>query len=166
MCTADRMSVVPAVDHSGRSGSSAVRTIERPDALDYTLQGRATWLKSRSRDVYARAVSLFERAMTLDPGSIEAQSWLATELASRALDGLTETPTADIGRAEELAAQAVAASPRNQHAHFAKGQVLRAQRRPQEAIPEYEMVIALNRNHVNALRLSVGASSTPERSRR
>jgi hypothetical protein len=29
--------------------------------------------------------------------------------------------------------------------------VLRAQRRPQEAIPEYEMVIALNRNHVNAL---------------
>ena len=56
-----------------------------------------------------------------------------------------------ISRAEELAAHAVTASPRNQHAHFAKGQVLRAQRRPQEAIPEYETVIAFNRNHVNAL---------------
>jgi hypothetical protein len=59
-------------------------------------------------------------ALTLDPGSIEAQSWLATELASRALDGLTDTPAADIARAEELVAQAVTASPRNQHALFAK----------------------------------------------
>jgi len=132
-------------------GAEAARSIEHLDALDYTLQGRATWLKPRSRDVYAKAVSLFERALALDTSSIEAQSWLATELASRALDGLTDTPAADIARAEELAAQAVMASPRNQHAHFAKGQVLRAQHRPQEAIPEYETVIAFNRNHVNAL---------------
>jgi TolB-like protein/Tfp pilus assembly protein PilF len=132
-------------------GAEAARSIEHPDALDYTLQGRATWLKPRSRDVYAEAVSLFERALELDAGSIEAQSWLATELASRALDELTDTPAADIARAEKLATQAVTASPRNQHAHFAKGQVLRAQRRPQEAIPEYETVLAFNRNHVNAL---------------
>jgi adenylate cyclase len=132
-------------------GAEAARSIDHPDALDYTLQGRATWLKPRSRDVYAKAVSLFERALVLDASSIDAQSWLATELASRALDGLTDTPSADIARAEGLAAQAVMASPRNQHAHFAKGQVLRAQHRPQEAIPEYETVIALNRNHVNAL---------------
>jgi tetratricopeptide (TPR) repeat protein len=132
-------------------GAEAARSIGHPDALDYTLQGRATWLKPRSREVYANAVSLFERALALDAGSIEAQSWLATELASRALDGLTDTPAADIARAEELATQAVTASPRNQHAHFANGQVLRAQHRPREAIPEYETVIAFNRNHVNAL---------------
>jgi TolB-like protein/class 3 adenylate cyclase len=132
-------------------GPEAARSIEHPDALDYTLQGRATWLKPRSRDVYAEAVSLFERALALDAGSIEARSWLATELASRALDELSDTPAADVARAEELATQAVMASARNQHAHFAKGQVLRAQRRPQEAIPEYETVIAFNRNHVNAL---------------
>jgi adenylate cyclase len=132
-------------------GAEAARSIGHPDALDYTLQGRATWLKPRSREVYAKAVSLFERALALDAGSIEAQSWLATELASRVLDGLTDTPAADIARAQELAAQAVMASPRNQHAHFAKGQVLRAQLRPREAIPEYETVIAFNRNHVNAL---------------
>ena len=132
-------------------GAEAARSIEHPDALDYTLQGRATWLKPRSQDVYAEAVNLFKRALALDPGCSEAQSWLATELASRALDELTDTPAADIARAEELAAQAVTASPRNPHAHFAKGQVLRAQRRPQEAISEYETVIAFNRNHVNAL---------------
>jgi len=101
--------------------------------------------------MYAKAVSLFQRALALDAGSIEAQSWLATALASRVLDGLTDTPAADIARAEELAAQAVTAAPRNQQAHFAKGQVLRAQHRPQEAIPEYETVFAFNCNHVNAL---------------
>jgi len=101
-------------------GAEAARLIEHPDALDYTLQGRATWLKPRSRDVYAKAVSLFERALALDAGSIEAQSWLATELASRALDGLTDTPAADIARAEELAAQAVTASPRKPACAFRK----------------------------------------------
>ncbi|MGC1884900.1 MAG: adenylate/guanylate cyclase domain-containing protein [Stellaceae bacterium] len=70
----------------------AARPTERPDALAYTLRGRATWLKPRSRDTYAEAISLFEHALTLDPGSVEAQSWLATELASRALDGLTDRP--------------------------------------------------------------------------
>jgi TolB-like protein/Flp pilus assembly protein TadD len=131
--------------------AEADRSTERPDALAYTLRGRATWLKPRSPDTYAEAVSLFERALELDPGSVEAQSWLATELASRALDGLTDSAAADIARAERLTAQALTASPRSPHAHFAKGHVLRAQRRPEEAISEYEMVIAFNRNHVNAL---------------
>ncbi len=131
--------------------AEAARPTERPDALAYTLRGRATWLKPRSPDTYAEAVSLFERALELDPGSVEAQSWLATELASRALDGLTDSAAADIARAEGLTAQALTASPRSPHAHFAKGHVLRVQRRPEEAISEYGMVIAFNRNHVNAL---------------
>jgi adenylate cyclase len=131
--------------------AEADRPTERPDALAYTLRGRATWLKPRSPDTYAEAISLFERALELDPGSVKAQSWLATELASRALDGLTDSAAADIARAEGLTAQALTASPRSPHAHFAKGHVLRVQRRPEEAISEYEMVIAFNRNHVNAL---------------
>jgi tetratricopeptide (TPR) repeat protein len=45
----------------------------------------------------------------------------------------------------------LAASPRSALAHYAKGQVLRAQLRPEEAIPEYEMAIAFNRNWVSAI---------------
>ncbi len=59
---------------------------------------------------------------------------------------MTDSAAADIARAEELAGQALAASPRSPLAHFAKGQVLRAQRRFEEAIPEYETVLAFNRN--------------------
>ena len=50
-----------------------------------------------------------------------------------------------------LVDQALAASPRYALAHFAKGHVLRAQNRWEEAIPEYETVLAFNRNWVGAL---------------
>ena len=63
---------------------------------------------------------------------------------------MTDTAAADIARAEDLAERALAASPRSSVARFAKAQVLRAQHRYDEAIPEYETVIALNRNWAHA----------------
>ena len=64
---------------------------------------------------------------------------------------MADTAAADIARADGLAQQLWAASPRNPLVHFAKGQVLRAQGRFEEAIPEYETAIASNRNWVGAL---------------
>jgi len=64
---------------------------------------------------------------------------------------MSDSAAADITRAEGLVGQALAASPRSPLAHFAKGQVLRAQRRFAEAIPEYETALAFNRNWVAAL---------------
>ena len=66
------------------------------------------------------AVPHFERALALDQESVAAQSWLAIELAARALDFMTDTAAADIARAEELAARASAASPRSSLVRFAK----------------------------------------------
>src|SRR5262249_44605122 len=53
-------------------------------------------------------------------------------------------------RARELSEHALAAAPHRAPAYFAKGQVLRAQRRNADAIPEYETVLALDRNWVYA----------------
>ena len=131
--------------------AEAARPTERPDAVDYILRGRAALYKPPSRDSYAEAVSLFERGLALDPRLVEAQSWLATALANRVIDNVSDSPLADIARAEGSVGQALTASPRSPLAHFAKGQVLRAQRRPAEAISEYQTVIGFNRNHVNAL---------------
>jgi TolB-like protein len=130
--------------------AAAARPIEHPDALDYILRGRAARLKPPSRENRAEQVLLFERALALDPASVAAQSWLAIELAARALDFMTDTAAADIARAEGLAVRALAAAPRSSVARFAKGQVLRAQHRYDEAILEYETVIALNRNWAHA----------------
>jgi len=131
-------------------GAEAAQPTENPDALDYILRGRAAWNKGPTRDSYAQAISLFERALALDPRSAEAQSRLAGALAARAIVGLTDAAAADIARAEGLIAQVLEALPRSPFAHWVKGQVLRAQGRCEEAIPEYETVIALNRNFLGA----------------
>jgi tetratricopeptide (TPR) repeat protein len=59
---------------------------------------------------------------------------------------MTNSAAADLARAEGLVNLALAASPRGWLAHFVKGHVLRAQKRWQESIPEYERALALNRN--------------------
>jgi adenylate cyclase len=131
--------------------AEAVRLTGHPDALDYILRGRAAEFKPNSRDVYAEAISLFEYALTIDPQSVEAQSRLAIALTSRVLDQMTASTAADIARAEGLVRQALEAAPRSPLVHFAKGQILRVQRRYAEAIPEYEAVITFDRNWVRAL---------------
>jgi TolB-like protein len=126
--------------------AEAARPIERPDTRDFILRGRAVRLQPPSRENRAEAIALFERAWVLDPQSAAAQSWLAIALTARVLDFMALTASADIARAEELSDRALATLPRSTIAHFAKAQVLRAQHRYADAIPEYEMVIALNRN--------------------
>ena len=74
-------------------------------------------------------------------------------LTARVLDQMSPSVAADIARAEEQVRQAVEAAPSSLLvlAHYAKGQILRVHNRYAEAIPEYEIAIALNRNWVNAL---------------
>jgi TolB-like protein len=128
----------------------ASRQIEAPDTRDYILRGRAARLRPPTRENRAEQVALFEQALAFDPNSVGAQSWLAIELAARAVDLMTDTAAADIARAEDLAKGALAAAPRYSVARFAMAQVLRAQHRYEEAITEYEAVLALNRNWAHA----------------
>lgn len=102
----------------GLIAAETARPTEHSDALDYILRGRATRLKPNSRNVVAEAISLYERALSLDPESIEAQSQLASSLMSRVLDGMTDSAAADLTRVEKLVDQALAASPRYALAHF------------------------------------------------
>jgi adenylate cyclase len=129
-------------------GVEASHPTDHPDAVDYILRGRAAVSNPRSRWAHAAAISLFERALMLDPRSVAAQSWLAVALGSRVINQMTDTTASDIAQAEGLVGQALAASPRNAIVHFARGEVLRAQRRYDEAIPEYETVLAFDRNSI------------------
>jgi adenylate cyclase len=129
--------------------AEAARPTQHPDAVDYIFRGRAVLRGGPpSRERYAEGIALFEHALALDPQSVEAKCPLASNLASRVIDNMTDTAAADLVRGEDLAGQALAAAPRNGVAHNAKGQVLRAQRRYAEAIPEYEAAISSNFNPV------------------
>ena len=128
--------------------AEAGRCTEHCDVLDYVFRGRSVYSKPVTADRHGEAIGWYERALAIDPRSVEALSSLATSLAGRVLDGMTDIPTADVQRAEALVRSALAVSPHNPRAHFARGQLFRAQGRYEEAILEYEMVIALNRNWV------------------
>ena len=130
--------------------AEAARPTSDPDAFDYLLRGRVAMF-DLTRESYARAITLFERALALDPDSAVIQSWLAGALAGRVVDGLTSSAEEDIARAESLATKALAASPRSGLAHFVNGTILRARKQCGKAISEYETVIALEPSYVRAL---------------
>ncbi len=132
--------------------AEAARESEHLDALDYLFRGRAVaWGKPPSAKDFTEAIGLFERALTLDPNSVGAQSWLAIVLANRLLDFPAHAANGDLERAQELASKAVSASSRSSVAHFAEGQVLRVQKRYEEAIAEFETVLTFNRNWAGAI---------------
>jgi TolB-like protein/DNA-binding winged helix-turn-helix (wHTH) protein len=130
--------------------AEAAHRTERPDVLEYILRARAAYAKPVSHERNTEGIRLLELALALDPHSAEAQSMMASALAGRVLNGLTVSAAADLERAKGLSEQALAASPGSPVAHFAKGQIRRAQRRYAEAIPEYETVLASDRNWVYA----------------
>ena len=131
--------------------AEVARPSQHPDAQDYILHGRAVGMKPQSRETSAEVIALYEQALALDPQSVETQGRLAIALMGRVLNNMTDTPAADLARAEALAQQATAASPHNDLVHQARGLFFRAQRRYAEAIPEYEAMLAANRNAVFAL---------------
>jgi len=135
------------------SRREAASRTDNPDALEYILRGRAAYWKSglQSRDLFAETLELYERALALDPRSVEAKSQIANMLAVRAGNRWSESPALDFRRAAELAEQALAASPRDYLAHYARGSVLRFQGRCEEAILEYEAALESNPNWLNSL---------------
>jgi TolB-like protein/class 3 adenylate cyclase/Tfp pilus assembly protein PilF len=126
-------------------GAEAGRSTANPDALDYILRGRATLNRGGGRENWAEATKMFESALTLDPSSISAKIWLALAIIGPVLDGVVDPGDADLKRAEELIEQALITS-RDPLAHLAKGQLMRARGWFANAIPEYEAVIASDRN--------------------
>ena len=132
-------------------GAEAAQAADNADAMDYLLRARVAGWKPPSPERHAEVIGLLERALALDPASVEARRRLVITLAGRVSDKMTDAPAADLARAETLIKEALAASPRSPTVHYAKGRLLRAQQRCEEAIPEYEILIAFNRNDVDAI---------------
>ena len=80
-------------------GREADRPTRYPDAFDYILRGNAVMNVPKTRKTYAEAISLFDRALALDPRTVEAQSFLAIYLAGRVTADVTDTPPLPIWRA-------------------------------------------------------------------
>jgi adenylate cyclase len=132
-------------------GAETARATDRPDALDYLLRGRAVHGTGGVRENVEKAADLYGRALALDPSSVEAQSRLANALVSRAAPKDAAAAAVDLKRAEDLITQALATSPEDPYTHRVKGKLLRFLRRCEEAIPEFEIMLAANRNDPDTL---------------
>ncbi len=131
--------------------AEAARPTGHPDAVDYVLRARALIMRERSYASRAQVTSLYERALALDPHSVEVQLRLANHLISGVLDDMSVSPTGDVQRAKELLERLMPVAPRSALLHLVRAQLLRLQLRYEDAIPEYEAVLALNQNDVSAL---------------
>jgi tetratricopeptide (TPR) repeat protein len=76
---------------------------------------------------------------------------LANHLIGGVLDEMSGSRTADVQRAKQLLERLMAVAPRGALLHLVRAQLLRLQLRYEDAIPEYEAVLALNQNDVSAL---------------
>jgi TolB-like protein len=142
--------------------AEVAKPTDHPTALDYLLRARAEMMAPPSPERSARMIGLLEQGLALDSQSVAIRGRLAGALASRVLAGMS-AEAADIERARALADGALALSPRDWAAHFARGEVLRALGRWMEAAADYEACIAGNSNvafayaHLAECRMRSGA---------
>jgi adenylate cyclase len=124
--------------------------VANPDAQALVLRGRACLIRSSSSPTRQDAQRAFERALEIDPQSIDAKAYLAITLVINLLDGWSRSPRQDQDRAEQLLLEALEQDSNLAKAHFAMGMLRRCQGALTEAQIEFERALALDRNHGGA----------------
>ena len=121
-----------------------------PDAMDLHFQGRAWLNKGQTPECMARARTFFQRALTLDSGSVEAMLGLAMVDATVGAADMTDDRLARFGTAEAVLTKVLSRAPNNSLAHSYLGLVLMLTKRPVEGIAECEQALSLDRNSAQA----------------
>jgi adenylate cyclase len=123
-----------------------------PDARDLVMRGWALWHRPYSTAGTQEAQRTFERALEIDPGSVDAMIGIATILVINVADGLSSSSQEDLAQAGQLLSEVLERDAHRSTAHYAMGMLRRDQNRLAEARIEFETAIALDRNNNGALR--------------
>jgi TolB-like protein/DNA-binding winged helix-turn-helix (wHTH) protein/Tfp pilus assembly protein PilF len=122
-----------------------------PDASDLAMRGWVLWFRPFSVATRQEAVRMFERALEIEPRSVDAKIGLATILVSNLGIGLSHAPRQDGAHAERLLLEAIEQNANSSRAHEVLGTLRRIQNRLDEARVEFETAIALDRNNAHAM---------------
>jgi TolB-like protein/Tfp pilus assembly protein PilF len=122
-----------------------------PDARDLVMRGWAWWYGPASLANRQEAQRAFERALEIDPVSVDAKIGIASMLAANIADGWSSSVEQDKARAEQLLIEALGRDVNSSTAHWAMGLLRRSQNRLSEAKMEFERAIALDRNNAWAI---------------
>ena len=121
-----------------------------PDTIDLYFQGRACLHKGLTNEHLAQAWGFFERALTLDPGNIEALIGTAAVDFNRGANFFADDRVASLAAAEAALTKALSAAPQHAQAQFFLGAVHIYTARAAQGIAECEQALALDRNLAGA----------------
>jgi TolB-like protein len=121
-----------------------------PNALELCFQGMVWIYRGPTRENLAAARDFFERALHVDPNSVEALLGKARVEASFGTTFVDENRWAHFAAAEPLLAEVLALAPNHALAHAFLGMVQMQTRRVEAGIAECERALALDRNLATA----------------
>jgi TolB-like protein/class 3 adenylate cyclase len=124
-----------------------------PDSMDLYFQGLACDNKGRTPDNVAQARSFFDRALTADPGNVDALIGSARADVNEGAFLFVTDPMAAFAAAEAKLTRALSVVPDHALGHLMLGYVEIFTRRAAEGIAECEHALALDRNLANARNL-------------
>jgi tetratricopeptide (TPR) repeat protein len=126
---------------------------ERPnnlDAADLVMRGWAILYSNPRKAAFHDALTLFERALALDPQNVSALIGLNASLIWRVNLNWSDDRAGDIARAEEAIDRALTLQPHNSTALHQKGWVLHAKGQWGPAFAKAVAVIAEDHNNADA----------------
>jgi TolB-like protein len=121
-----------------------------PDSLDLYFQGMAWIAKGRAPEYVSRARDYFDRALTLDPGNIDALVWRAYVDSHMPSIFATDDRAARLAAAEAALTKALSLAPEHAFAHLCLGLLQTVTNRAVQGIAECERALALDRNLATA----------------
>jgi TolB-like protein/class 3 adenylate cyclase len=121
-----------------------------PDAMDLIFQGRSSWNKGITTEHMTRSRGFFERALSFDPGNIEALVGIAAVDAASAAFYIVNDRDARFAAAEATLIKALSMSPQHARAHMFLGAVQISTNRAAQGIRQCERALALDRNLADA----------------
>jgi TolB-like protein/Flp pilus assembly protein TadD len=120
-----------------------------PDALDLYFQGMALWNRWTPAHM-TQAQSFFERALKIEPDSVDALVGIAAVDHASATLFVADNPDERLAAAEAALIKALSLDPQHALAHMYLGIVQLATNRAAQGIAECEHALALNRNLAEA----------------
>jgi class 3 adenylate cyclase/TolB-like protein/Tfp pilus assembly protein PilF len=125
--------------------------VAHPDAQDLLMRGWALYYRPASTTRRQEALRDFERALEIDPQSVEARIGVGTVLVDDLVLRFTTDRERDTARADDMLREALEREMDDSMAHFAMGMLRRIQNRLKDSQIELETAIAFDRNNARAL---------------
>jgi len=117
-----------------------------PDSMDLYFQGMSWYNRGFTPDYLSEARKLFERALALDPGNVDAIVGIAMTSVQFAATHTSDDRATRLAEAEALVIKALSIAPEMALAHLCLGCVQIYTNRAAQGISECERALAIDRN--------------------